>query len=285
MKEIYSGIFTGERAEFAVRDRIYRDSIFCGGESPLKHSSGIELKNSMFKWKYPLWYSRDIQVEDCAVFEMGRAGIWYTENIRMVNTVYEAPKGFRRCTGVSLEKVDFPNAQETLWDCGGVSLRNVTAKGDYFGMNCRDVEVNGLILTGNYCFDGCRNVAVKNSKLLSKDAFWNCENVLVEDSFISGEYLAWNSEHVTFVNCVIESLQGLCFVKDLTLERCRLLNTTLAFEYSTVNADIVGSIDSVKNPAGGRISCEDIGELIMESDRVDCSETVIEYRGVNGSEV
>ena len=60
-----------------------------------------------------------------------------------------------------------------------------------------------------------------------------------------------------------------------------MLNTTLAFEYSTVDAEINGSVDSVKNPFGGRIVCDGIGELIMEPEMVDVTETEIVYRSAN----
>ena len=39
------------------------------------------------------------------------------------------------------------------------------------------------------------------------------KHVLVRDSTIVGEYLAWNSEDITFINCTIESNQGLCYMK------------------------------------------------------------------------
>ena len=199
MKEIHQEFLTGERALFQAADMKIYDTIFDDGESPLKHSKNIELYGSMFKWKYPLWYSENITLKDCSIFEMGRAGIWYTNNISVTDTVIEAPKNFRRCDGVSLENVSFANAAETLWNCQNVTLRNVTAKGDYFAMNCYDVEVDGLKLVGNYSFDGAKNVTVRSSTLLSKDAFWNCENVTVYDSFISGEYLGWNSKNITLI--------------------------------------------------------------------------------------
>ncbi|HOC35100.1 MAG TPA: DUF3737 family protein, partial [Ruminococcus flavefaciens] len=129
--------------------------------------------------------------------------------------------------------------------------------------------------TGNYSFDGCRNITVKDSVLLSKDAFWNCKNVTVENSFISGEYFGWNSENITLDNCTVESLQGFCFIKGLTMKNCKLINTTLAFEYSDVDAEITSHIDSVKNPSSGMIRAKSIGELIMESDRIDPSKTTI----------
>ena len=103
---------------------------------------------------------------------------------------------------------------------------------------------------------------VHNAKMLSKDAFWNTENVTVYDSFISGEYLGWNAKNLTLINCTIESLQGMCYVENLVLKNCRLLHTTLAFEYSTVNAEITGKADSILNPKGGTIRADAIGTLI-----------------------
>ena len=113
------------------------------------------------------------------------------------------------------------------------------------------------------------------SRLISKDCFWNCENVTVRDSFISGEYLAWNSRNVTFEHCTIESLQGLCYVDHLVLRDCRLVNTTLAFEYSSVDADVRGTIDSVFNPSSGTIRADHINELTLDPAKIDPTATTI----------
>lgn len=275
-REIVAEVYSGERPLFGEHDLVIRDTVFDVGESPLKESRNIELFGSMFKWKYPLWYAENVTVEDSTWFEMGRAGVWYTNNISVKNSAIEAPKNFRRCRGVTLENVSFPKADETLWSCDGVNLKNVTAKGDYFAMNCRNMTVDGLTLYGNYSFDGVENVVVRNSRLLSKDAFWNSKNVTVYDSFISGEYLGWNAENLTLVNCTVESLQGLCYIDKLTLKDCKLLNTTLAFEYSKeIDAVVKGEITSVLNPSSGKIVVDGIGELIIETDRVDATKTEI----------
>ena len=50
---------------------------------------------------------------------------------------------------------------------------------------------------------------------------------------------------------------------------CRLNHTNLAFEYSTVDAEIEGHIDSVFNPAGGRIKAGSIGEITLDPARID----------------
>ena len=266
---------TGERALFGARDCEIEETVFEDGESPLKESSNISLRTCMFRWKYPLWYAKDIDVRDSTWFDTARAGVWYSDRVRVTDCAIEAPKNFRRCRDLSLTRVSFANAAETLWECEGVTLSDVTAKGDYFAMNCRDMTVDHLTLYGNYSFDGCRNLTVRNSRLLSKDAFWNCENVTAENCFISGEYLGWNSRRLTLIDCTIESLQGLCYAEELVLRNCRLLNTTLAFEYSTVDAELNGKVDSVKNPTSGRIVADEIGELILESERIDPAKTEI----------
>ena len=267
-KQIRQEFLTGERALFGSQDMDIYDSIFDQGVSPLKESRDIRLYNSMFKWKYPLWYCRNIQAEDCTWFDMARAGVWYTDNIEVDRALIEAPKNFRRCDGVKLKHVNFVNAEETLWNCKNIEMTDVQARGDYFAMNCENIEIQNFELVGNYSFDGVKHMTMKNAKLLSKDAFWNTDQVTVYDSFISGEYLGWNAKNLTLINCTVESLQGMCYIDNLVMKNCKLINTTLAFEYSTVEADICSHIDSVINPTSGTITADSIGELILEKDRI-----------------
>lgn len=279
MREIRQQRLTGERALFQQKDLVIIDSIFEDGESPLKECENIEVNGSMFKWKYPLWYSRNIKVKDSTIFEMGRAGIWYTQDITVEDTMVEAPKNFRRCTNVTLRNVSMPNAEETLWHCENVVMENVFAKGDYYAMNSKNMKISNFNLYGNYSFDGCENIEIHQAKLLSKDAFWNSDHIVVYDSFISGEYLGWNAKNLTLINCTIESLQGLCYIDNLVMKNCKLINTTLAFEYSTVDVEVTGKIDSVMNPTSGTIRADYIDELILEKDKIDPEKTKIIVRG------
>ncbi len=280
MQEIIQQHLTGERALYQASDSHISYCTFADGESPLKESRDLEIDHTLFRWKYPLWYSKNVVMRECTLFDMARAGIWYTDNISVTDSIIEAPKTFRRVNGLLLRNVDMPNAAETLWNCQNIKLENVSAKGDYFAMNSRDISLHNFRLAGNYSFDGCRNVEVHSSRLLSKDAFWNCENVTVYDSFISGEYLGWNSKNVTLVNCIIESLQGMCYIDNLIMKNCRLQDTTLAFEYSQVDVEIVGKVDCVFNPKGGVIRADHIGELIMDGRKVKIDQTKIEAKEI-----
>ena len=281
MKEITQQFMTGERALFQTSDSHISYCTFADGESPLKESHDLEIDNTLFRWKYPLWYCKNVVVRECTLFDMARAGIWYTDNISIIDTIIEAPKSFRRVKGLKLRNVDMPNAAETLWTCQDIEMENVSAKGDYFGMNSKNIKAENFRLVGNYSFDGCENIEVRNSRLLSKDAFWNCDNVTVYDSFISGEYLGWNSRNITLVNCTIESLQGMCYIDNLVMKNCRLQDTTLAFEYSQADVEIIGKVDSVFNPKGGIIRADRIGELIMDGRKVKIDQTKIEAKEID----
>ena len=275
MDILRQGVFEGERALYHIHDTRIENSTFENGESPLKECKNIELSESIFKWKYPLWYSENIKVENSILLDTARSGIWYTKNIEMKDCFIEAPKTFRRAEGIYLENCRMPNAEETLWSCRDIKIKSLDARGNYFCMNSENIEIENLTLDGNYAFDGAKNIVIKNAKMLSKDSFWNTENVTVYDSVIIGEYLGWNSKNLRFINCTLDSNQGMCYIENLELINCRLMNTDLAFELSTVNADVKSKIISVKNPISGKIHAEEIGEIILDREMIDPEKTSI----------
>ena len=276
MKTISNTEFGGERPLFASYDLRIENVTIHAGESALKECSNIDAVNCRFEGKYPFWHVKGFSVRNCLFTEGARAALWYSNDLVMSDTLVEAPKMFREMDGISLENVQIPNAQETLWHCCNVELKNVSVdNADYLFMHGENIHITGYRHSGNYSFQYCRNVEIRNADINSKDAFWNSENVTVYDSFISGEYLGWNAKNLTLINCTIESLQGMCCIDNLVMKNCKLLNTTLAFEYSTVDAEITGKIDSVMNPSSGVIRADSIDELIVEKDKVDPSKTKI----------
>lgn len=279
MKEIKEQYFDGERPLFGLHDAQIVNTTFGKGESPLKEGRNLDIQGSLFTWKYPLWYDQNVTVTDTIWETMSRSGIWYTDNIKITNSTIQAPKQFRRCNGIELENVHFSDAEETMWNCQNIKIKDVQVNGDYFGMNSENIYVDNLDLVGNYVFDGAKNVEVHNSRLVSKDAFWNCDNVVIYDSKISGEYLAWNTKKITFINCTIESEQGLCYVDHLTMKNCRTLRTDLAFEYcQNIDAEIKGSIMSIKNPISGQITVDQADEIIFDDPQIDRTQIKIKQR-------
>lgn len=276
MKEYLSSTHVGERALFNTHDAKITSCIFKDGESPLKEGSNLDISSTRFEWKYPLWYCRDVKVNDCVFLETARSGIWYTHNIEIINSDISAPKTFRRASHISLIDCKIPNAQETLWNCSDIKLKNVYVCGDYLGLNSKNVEIDNLTLDGNYCFDGGENIVIRNSILKSKDSFWNSKNVLIENCEIDGEYIAWNSENITFKNCTIKSHQGFCYIKNLKLINCKMIDCDLVFEYcENIEIDVTTNITSVKNPISGVIKAKKIDELILDDKLIDPSKTKI----------
>ena len=119
-------------------------------------------------------------------------------------------------------------------------------------------------MKGKYSFQYTENVEIRNSVLDTKDAFWHGKNITVYDSVVKGEYLAWYSENLTLVRCKIIGTQPFCYAKNLVLEDCEMIDCDLSFENTTVQATVKGEITSVKNPAGGKITADSIGEIILD---------------------
>lgn len=266
MVKITNTFFEGERPLYGRRDLEIEEVKIYPGESALKETANIIARRCEFMGKYPFWHTDGASIEDCLFTVYARAAIWYSRNITMRNSRVEAPKMFRELDGVRLENVRLTSAEETLWNCRDIVLRDVeAAKGDYILMNGRNVEVENLKLQGNYSFQDVKNAVVRNSVLNSKDAFWHTENVTVYDSVLNGEYLGWYSKNLRLVNCVISGTQPLCYVEGLVMENCTMTESAdLAFEYTSLQAEIDSAVTSIKNPLGGRIVARSIGELIID---------------------
>ncbi|MDR1171210.1 MAG: DUF3737 family protein [Bacteroidales bacterium] len=266
MKIISNQFFEGERPLFATSDIRLENVKFYPGESAVKECNRVEAYRCEFMCKYPFWHNNDASIENCLFTVYSRAAIWYSKNVRMLNTVVEAPKMFREIDGLYLENVKLPNAAECCWNCRNIEFRNVDVKcGDYLFMNSKNIRIDGFRLQGNYSFQDAKNVEIRNARLDSKDAFWNTENVTVYDSVISGEYLGWHSKNLRLVNCTISGTQALCYAKDLVMQNCVMKpDADLCFEYSTLQARINSPVHSVKNPGGGYIVAESIGEIIID---------------------
>lgn len=256
--------YEGERPLFGLCDAKLERVIIHPGESALKQCARLEVENCEFNGKYPFWHNEDCLIHDCLFREGGRAAIWYSRRLEMRDTLVEAPKMFRDMEGLKVQRVRMPHALETLWHCREVELDEVEiSQGDYLFMDSADIRVKRLTLNGNYSFQYCRNVEIHDSILHSKDAFWNTENVTVYDSLLDGEYLGWHSHNLRLVNCRIAGTQPLCYAHNLVLENCSFAeDCDLAFEYTDLQADIIGRIHSIKNPAGGSIVADEVGEII-----------------------
>lgn len=266
MEHISGKEYGGERPLFASHDLYLENVTIHAGESALKECTNIEAVGCWFEGKYPFWHVDGFVVKNCLFTEGARAALWYSRNLEMTDTLVEAPKMFREMDGIRLERVRIPDAQETLWHCRNVELKNVeVAHADYLFMHSENIRIEDYRQQGNYSFQYCKNVEIRNAVIDSKDAFWNTENVTVYDSELEGEYLGWHSKNLRLVNCKISGTQPLCYAHNLILENCTMADDCdLAFEYSSVEASVKSPVHSVKNPRTGSITAESYGEIILD---------------------
>lgn len=281
MREIQNTEFGGERPLFAAHDLKLENVTIHAGESALKECSDIEAIGCRFEGKYPFWHVDNFFIKNCLFTEGARAALWYSNHLVMEDTLVEAPKMFREMDGVKLRNVRIPDAQETLWHCKDIDIDNVEVKNaDYLFMHCEHIRISNYHQDGNYSFQYCKDVEIHNAVINSKDAFWNTENVTVYDSEINGEYLGWHSHNLRLVNCKISGTQPLCYAHNLIMENCEMASDCdLAFEESTLNAEVNSVITSVKNPTSGVIKAKGYGEIILDENikaPADCKIEVIE---------
>lgn len=96
MKEFKDDYYEGERPLYALCDAKLTNTTFGVGESPLKETANLDLDGVVFTYKYPLWYSNHIKVNNTIFETLSRSGIWYTNDIEITDSTIQAPKEFRR---------------------------------------------------------------------------------------------------------------------------------------------------------------------------------------------
>ena len=258
--------FDEERALYGTRNIQVLSCRFDGpadGESALKESRDVEVRDSYFNLRYPFWHDHNLRIQNCEMTDLCRAALWYSEGVRISDSRLHGIKALRECADVRIENSDILSP-EFGWSVRNISMKNTSASSEYFMMRSEHLTFDHVTMTGKYSFQYITDSVFTNCEFYTKDAFWHARNVLVKDSVIKGEYLAWYSENVTFENCTIIGTQPLCYCKGLKLINCRMIDTDLAFEKSEVTASITTSVDSIKNPKSGVIQVPKVTEIIMD---------------------
>ncbi len=233
------------------------------GESALKESRNVEVKDCFFNLRYPFWHDEHLSISSSEMTELCRAALWYSDDITIKDTKLHGIKALRECSNARLEGCDIISP-EFGWSVRTVSMKDSSAQGEYFMMRSDHLNFDNVTLKGKYSFQYITDSVFTNCNFDTKDAFWHARNVLVKDSVIKGEYLAWYCENVTFENCTIIGTQPLCYCMGLKLINCRMIDTDLSFERSDVEATVTTVVDSIKNPRSGVINVAGVKEIIMD---------------------
>ena len=269
-EQIVGKQFDEERALYYLQHTDVVDCVFAGpadGESMLKEARDVGVINCDFSLRYPLWHVQGFRMENSKMDELTRAAIWYACDGEIKDSTLSGIKAVRECRNISLTGCDIVS-QEFGWKSSDIQLKDTSVTAEYIFMDSRNVKLENVKMKGKYSFQYMENLEIRDSYLDTKDAFWHSKNVTVVNSTLKGEYLAWFSEGLTLINCHITGTQPLCYCKDLKLINCTMEGTDLSFEYSDVEADIRGYVDSVKNPRSGHITVDSVGEVIMTDDVV-----------------
>lgn len=269
--------FDVERALYHLQNADVTDCIFAGpadGESVLKESEDVRLKNCRFSLRYPLWHVNGFTMTESSMDDKTRAAIWYAQNGDITDSVLGGIKAVRECTNIHLERCQI-ESQEFGWKSRDITMSDTDIVSEYLFMGSCNVKLRSVKMKGKYSFQYMENLEINNCNLDTKDAFWHSKNVIVKDSIVKGEYLGWFSENLTLSNCKIIGTQPLCYCKNLKLINCTMEDTDLSFEYSDVEADVKGHILSVKNPRSGHITADSVGEIIRGDAVMECTGEVI----------
>lgn len=259
-------VFDEERALYNIKNTEVKECTFAGpadGESVLKETRNILVKDCYFSLRYPLWHGRVFELDNVSMDDLTRAALWYSNDGVIKNTKLHGIKAVRECENIRIEDSSVMSP-EFGWRTKGLDIKRCEMESEYFLFECKDVTIDELKMKGKYSFQYIENMTITNSYLDTKDAFWHGKNITVKDSVLKGEYLAWFAEGLTLINCKIIGTQPLCYCKDLKLINCTMEDTDLSFEYSDVEADVKGHIISVKNPRSGLIIADSIGEIIWD---------------------
>lgn len=266
IKTIEGAVFGEERALYGSHFLCLKGCAFKGeadGESALKCSSNIEVEDTWAELRYPFWHDDTLAITNCTMTEACRAALWYSVNISVRGTKLHGIKALRECRNVSMEGCDV-RSPEFGWFCKDVAMKNTAVEAEYFLLRSSGVRLADCVINGKYSLQYVEDALIENCTLNTKDALWHAKNVVVRHCTINGEYLGWYSEDVVFEDCVLKGTQPLCCCKGLRIANCRMENADRAFEKSDVEADVIGRIDSIKNPASGTIKCDEAGEVIMD---------------------
>ena len=117
MKLIKNAEFGGERPLFESHDLRLENVIIRTGESAIKECSNIETVDCRFEGNYPFWHVHGFKIDRCYFDVGGRSALWYSDHLKMTDTIIDAPKMFREMDEIDIENVTMNDADEVFWRC------------------------------------------------------------------------------------------------------------------------------------------------------------------------
>ena len=170
MELIKDTSFSGERPLFASHDLHLDNVTILEGESAIKKCSNIIATNCRFEGNYPFWHVHGFTIDKCYFAVGGRSALWYSDSLKMTDTVIDVPKMFREMFDIDIENVVMNDADEVFWRCHDVRIRNLKLHGGtYPFMFSEGIYVDGLESDSKYVFQYVRNAEIHNAVITTSD--------------------------------------------------------------------------------------------------------------------
>ena len=269
MVEIKGESFDGERALYASRSMFIENCEFSGkadGTSALKESRDITVRGCRFDTRYPLWHNLGLKVDRCRFTVACEDPIWYTKHAEIRESSICGPRAFRECKDVVITDCEV-ESREFGWHCRDIDIRGGHIGGGYLFLGSSGLILDGIDSEGDDPFQYCMNLEIRNCNIRSGCAFWHVKKVTISDSVIEGGCPGWYSTSLHLIRCRIVGTRPFCYARDLVMEDCTMEGCDMSFEYSSVDVSVEGRIDSILNPADGKIVADEIGEVITDDNR------------------
>ena len=146
--------YGSERALYGIENTVVENCRFEGeedGESALKESRAITVKNCFFDLRYPLWHGEGLKLENCEMTENCRAALWYDKDAIISDSKLNGIKALRECKNVSIKNCEI-HSPEFGWKSSGLGLKDVTLDSEYAFLESRNVFIDKLNFNGKYSF-------------------------------------------------------------------------------------------------------------------------------------
>lgn len=250
------------------------DCVFSGGEAVLKDVRDISMVNCSFSLCSPLHGAQNFRIDDSRLDETAVCAMHGSENGKIIDSDIKGPQALQECKNIVIHDCSILSS-EFGRNCDGLSLEECNIHADSVLGHGRNIRLDNTEIRGDAALCNAESVQIYNSFLHSANALQNCRNVTIVDSMLKGDLLGWNCENITLIGCRIQGLQPLCHCRGLKLVDCVMDGSELAFEYSDVKANIVGHLNSVKNPLSGKIVADSIGQVVMDDDTLESTAKIL----------
>ena len=205
------------------------------------------INNKEFGGERPLFTIRDTRLENITITD-GESGIKQCRNIEAKDCRFYGKYPWWHVDGALIEDCYFAEgSRSAIWYTNDLVMRRCRIDGPKFFREMRNVELEDVRICD------------------ADETFWKVDGLKLKN--------------VRLVNCHLAGEQLLCYTQNLVLENCtfdRLCDRV--FEYSTVEADIRGHIENIKNPTSGHIVADSIGSITIDENVRQPANCIIETR-------